>query len=239
MLKKYSFQLLLLSLLLHLVYFVLLFSKKVKIDASDESADPPGYFTRLAEIEKKEVPNQAIIFLGNSLTAGYNWQDSLHNKRVVNMGISGDNTIGVKKRLPNILKHQPAQIFLEIGINDMRRFGLGYAVPKNFTPDSIAINYEKILMEIKEKSPKTSIFIQSIFPVIDNSAVSCEECPVVIVRVNQELAALAQKHGCTYVDLYSKFEKNGRMQEQFTYDGLHLNKLGYQVWCKNVEHLLK
>jgi len=61
-------------------------------------------------------------------------KDTLH-KKVLNSGIEGDITSGVLARLDEVIRHQPAKLFICIGTNDLAR---GIAVP------SIIIAYELI-----------------------------------------------------------------------------------------------
>jgi lysophospholipase L1-like esterase len=52
-----------------------------------------------------------------------------------------------------------------------------------------------------------------------------------IEEVNPQLKKYAEALKYTYVDLFSAFlDGNGRLDLQYTYDGLHLGPAGYQHW---------
>ncbi len=94
-------------------------------------------FSTLNAKEKK------IVFLGDSLTAGYQMAQedaypSLVGKRLrsmgwisVNAGISGDTTAGGLSRIGWILKGQPDIIFLALGANDGLRGIPAYVTQRN------------------------------------------------------------------------------------------------------------
>ena len=54
--------------------------------------------------------------------------------------------------------------------------------------------------------------------------------------MNKELENLAEKKGQTYVDLFSSFiDSEGKLSDDFTEDGLHLNGEAYRLWKSLVE----
>lgn len=166
----------------------------------------------------------AIIFLGNSITDGAEWSELFQDPRVKNRGISGDITAGVINRMDEVVSQQPAKIFLLIGTNDLA---------KNITADSVVKNVLWIADYVKQQSPATKLYVQSILPV--NSAFGkfgghtnkSEQ----IKNVNAQLRQQAQPHYYSYIDLYSHFcDANGRLNARFTNDGLHLTGDGYLLW---------
>ena len=170
-----------------------------------------------------------IIFLGNSITDIGEWAEIWQNLKVKNRGISGDNTFGVLARLDEVVSSKPAKIFLMIGINDIAR---------NTPGEVIESNYEKILQRIKAASSKTKVYVQSILPTNDafTEFKRHQGKDVQIRALNQQLEMLAQKHGYTYVDLYSVFlDAEGKMDKQYTNDGLHINGYGYMKWKEVLE----
>ena len=93
---------------------------------------------------------------------------------------------------------------------------------------------EKLIVKIKQGSPRTKIYLQSLLP-IDNSfgryrkMVGKEQ---VIVETNRLYKEVAERHGVTWIDLYSKMvdPATGSMRKGLTNDGLHLLGAGYLVW---------
>jgi lysophospholipase L1-like esterase len=83
----------------------------------------------------------------------------LNDTTVLNRGIGGDITYGVLKRLDDVINRQPKKLFILLGIND---------IGKDIPDSVIAYNYFKIIKQVKEKSPATKIYVQSILPYKSN-----------------------------------------------------------------------
>ena len=166
------------------------------------------------------MPDSAIVFLGNSLTAHCEWSDLLQNNKVVNRGIAGDMTGGMLLRLNEINKHQPAKIFLSIGINDL----------SVHSKETILENYKKIVIEIQTKAPKTQLYLQSLLP-INNEVRSTGKDNQDIIYLNDKIKDIASKYDLVYVNLHSLFtDETGKLKSRLTQDGIHLDAEGYQIW---------
>ncbi len=112
----------------------------------------------------EETPKQTILFLGNSLTAGYGLekvqafpeqiQKKINTRNwpfvVVNAGISGDTSAGGLRRIDWILKRPIDILVLELGANDALR-----GVPLDITRQ----NLQKIIDKMREKYPNVHIVI--------------------------------------------------------------------------------
>lgn len=166
------------------------------------------------------MPDSAIVFLGNSLTAHCEWSDLLRDGRVVNRGIAGDMTGGMLLRLDEITKHQPRKIFLLIGINDL----------SVHSKESILENYDKIVAKIRANAPDTKLYIQSLLPV-NNEVRSTGKDNQDILFVNDKIKAIASKYNLVYVNLHPLFtDETGKLKSRLTQDGIHLDAEGYQIW---------
>lgn len=195
---------------------------------------PEHYWVRMEKFKKEPVVPGKIVFLGNSITEGGKWKQLLKDSTVINRGISGDNTFGAMARIDEIIKLKPSSLFVLIGTNDLS---------KKIPDEAILENIFSIISKVKAGSPKTKIFIQSILPVNE----TVERFPQQfnnsnhINTINDQLARYASRMRYTYVDLYSKFiDTQGKLDVKYTYDGLHLNAVGYQHWVevlKELKHL--
>ncbi|WP_455585521.1 SGNH/GDSL hydrolase family protein [Bacteroides sp.] len=183
------------------------------------------YYQRATLFEELPVTSKDIIFLGNSITNGGEWAELFGNKHVKNRGISGDICMGVYDRLDAVLKGKPAKIFLLIGINDVKR---------GDPADTIVQRIGMIVAKIKKESPKTHLYLQSVLPVTDhyNMFTGHTSRWEEVAKINEGLVRLADKEKLTYIDLYSHFvdEKTGKMNIDYTNDGLHLLGKGYLKW---------
>ena len=170
-----------------------------------------------------------IIFLGNSITDGGEWCELFQNANCKNRGISGDITAGVLNRLETITKGQPAMVFLMIGTNDMN-WGI--------SNDSVALGVHEIVQRIKSESPRTKIIVQSILPTNDyygKFSGHTKRWKDVAV-INDMLKTMAEEEGVTYLDLYRLMaDEEGKLNTDYSNDGLHLNGEGYKVWKAAIE----
>jgi lysophospholipase L1-like esterase len=57
--------------------------------------------------------------------------------------------------------------------------------------------------------------------------------------MNKELRALAKNAGVTYIDLHSRFAKNGQLPDEFTADGIHLTGKGYVLWRDTIQEYVE
>lgn len=164
-----------------------------------------------------------IVFIGDSITARGEWQEFFPNKKVLNRGIDSDVTEGVLNRLDVVINASPKQIFLMIGINDIRQ---------NINRDTSIEHYKNIINELKDKLPDTELYIQSILPIGDNTGMSNKE----VEAFNLELEKIASENNLTYIDLYSKFlDHTGFLPDCYSIDGVHLTGTGYKIWIEEIE----
>lgn len=192
--------------------------------AIDSSFHTTYYDQKRSLFELLPDGKEEIIFLGNSITDIGEWAEIFQDARVKNRGISGDNTFGVLDRLDEVLSSKPLKIFLMIGIND-----LAQQIPDEI----IIVNYERIIRKIKDRSPSTRLYLESVLPTNDEFT----EFPrhqnkdSHIQHLNYALQRLAKESGCTYIDLYQRFKgADGKLDKRYTNDGLHLKGAGYMLW---------
>jgi lysophospholipase L1-like esterase/glycerophosphoryl diester phosphodiesterase len=202
-------------------------------EAKWDSTYRPGNFKLKVE-QFASYPNSSsdIIFLGNSITAGVDWNELLGRNDVRNRGISGDISFGVLERLSEVTEGKPAKVFILIGINDISR-----NVPDSF----IVRNYRLMVSRIKAESPRTQIYFQTLLPV-NNEFTQFKNHynkDAHILFVNDELRKLAAKEKITLTDLYPRFlNADKKLDSKYTQDGLHLNAAGYKVWKEILVHYL-
>lgn len=176
----------------------------------------------------KYPPHTAKLFIGDSMTEGFDLKRFFNDPNVVNMGISGDFTSGVSQRIDHVKRLQPSMVFIMIGIND---------ILKKVPMDKVLNNYSLILRTIRMESPGTQVFVQSNLPTtLMGGSKTTNDAVVAQVRMlNDFLQVQCRELGITFVNLYPDFEINGgELNPSFTYDGLHLSEKGYQVWAGRI-----
>lgn len=185
-----------------------------------------GHYKKRIKVFKETPLNMGeIIFIGNSITEGGNdWAAKFGNNHIRNRGIGGDITDGILERLDEITYYKPKAVFLLIGINDLHNLHDVKQIPSE---KYVAKNIIKICRIIHKKSPKTKIFVQTILPasnpIVENS----------ILNVNEIIKQKEKINNYTVIDLNSAFlNDEGYLKQDLTYDGLHLNEQGYEVWVE-------
>lgn len=192
----------------------------------DSTYRPPSYALRLAQFRMFPNSEKDVIFLGNSITAGVEWQELLGNPNARNRGISGDITFGVLERLDEVTEGKPAKVFILIGINDVAR-----SIPDSVT----SANHRRMVQYIKAHSPNTKIYLQTLLPVNKDFGKHAAHYnkDELILRINDNLRKLAKDEHVELIDLYPEFlNSNGKLVDKLTYDGLHLTAEGYKKWVE-------
>ena len=168
-----------------------------------------------------------VIFLGDSLTDFLNLNELLPGINAINRGIAGDTTRGVLHRLDEVIRHKPEKLFLLIGTND---------IAIGVSPEKIASNIREIITRIKEGTPGTKIYLQTLLPT--NSSLHRDRPNDKINAVNEMLKPIAVETGCELVDLHALLSENGELPGRYTFDGLHINGEASQKWIDFIKPLL-
>lgn len=184
-----------------------------------------NYFRALPVVKK------AIVFLGDSITDWGDWAEFTGFKKVLNRGIAGDNSFGLLARIDEVLRHSPSRIFILIGTNDININGEKAAI-------YVVNNYKRLIAAIRQKSPATKIYIQSVLPV--NSDLINKQyykgTNNLINELNGCLHQLASEIKVSYIDLHRVLlDDKGQLAKKYTYDGLHLSGEGYLTWVKELQ----
>lgn len=195
---------------------------EVKIDSTYKNW---YYDSREALYNKLEDVSYDVVFFGNSITERGDWQEIIGTSlAVANRGIGGDNSFGLKARLPGIIKLKPKKVFMMIGINDI---GRGLPI------DVILANYREMIVRMKMKTPKTKIYLQSVLPLNDEILKYdyLQNKSQYIEELNAGLQALVKEFNLVYVDLRPLFSsENNVLNPLYTSDGIHLNPKAYVLW---------
>lgn len=200
----------------------------------ERTANQDRYYVRRAtHFDDLPVHKKDIIMLGNSLTDGAEWNELLRNPHVKNRGIIGDIIQGLYERMEPILQGKPRKIFILSGVND---------VSHGVDGDSIGRVMEKLIILIKERSPRTEIYVQSMLPF--NTDVQMwkllKDREQVVIDGNRAMEEACKRQGVTWINLYPLFvDKNGKLREDLTNDGLHLLGPGYLIWRDAIQQYVK
>lgn len=181
------------------------------------------YPQRIAYFKQHPLQMHDVVFVGNSITEmGGNWSVRLNQANIQNRGIGGDISTGVINRLGEITYVKPAAVFLLIGINDI-----------NHTPTppaQIAANILTLSQTIHSQSPKTKVFVQTIFPSRRNGIKAKIEATNNWIKKNK------RKGHYTIIDMHQLLvDDEGLLRREFTNDGIHLTEMGYLKWTTKLK----
>jgi len=178
---------------------------------------------RTAWHERLQQDQNAVVFLGDSITQG--WGDHMGGDfpgvKVANRGISGDTSRGVLIRLEeDVLALHPRGVVLLIGTNDLE---------ENADPETIAGNLKLILAELKRHNPSMPVVLCQTFP----SSATKKRPAEKIKKLNQLYAnAVKGDAQVTLVETWLLFaDSQGDAKPEEFPDLLHPNKTGYAKWA--------
>ena len=173
----------------------------------------------------------SIVFLGDSITALKDWSSVFKSLCVINAGISGNTTDDIISRVDEAIISKPKKLFLMIGVNDLLR-GKDEAY--------VLANYKVISDKIKNNSPDTIIYIQSILPVNNDIMTVGKIDSEKIIALNDKLKTFANGKTIFFIDLYPYFcGADNKLYKKYSQDGLHPNFFGYAVWKKILDQYVK
>ncbi len=172
---------------------------------------------------------QSIIFLGDSLTEWFELNKYFPGLAIINEGIAGDTTFGVLQRLEDIIRKPAKKIFLMIGIND---------VFNDFPEENIIENQQLIIEQIITLAAPAELIVQSLLPVNERMFGSSDPLNQLIRRINNHLQHHCNSNKVQFLDLYTEFLSGDEMNREYTTDGGHLSKKGYQVWAELIAPFL-
>ena len=167
---------------------------------------------------------ESIVFVGDSITAGGDWQKWFPEYRVAVEATPGDATDRLNERLPAIIELQPETLAILIGAND---FGQSRSV------EYVVRSIEYFLAMVRQDVPGSRTLVQSILP-------RGREYAQDIREANRHLRQYAQNVHAQYLDLWATMATDdGELKPEYTTDRLHLTPEGYEAWLSELRPALE
>lgn len=197
------------------------FLSKPKVEVKKESS---------VSSTKEKVIDDNYLFVGDFHTENLSLEDfSVPTVKVCNEDYESIDILDHMRE--RIYQYNPSVVIIELGINDLSN---------NVSSNDILSNLEKIVLEIQENRPYASIYIESIYPF--NSDVSdydedfFEENVSLddIHSINKQIKVLTQDLDVSYIDISKVLSKDGKLNEKYTDDGIHLNDDGNHQVLKKI-----
>lgn len=187
--------------------------------------DNEVYRQRMAHFAEHPLSAHQVVFFGNSLTQGGDWQALFPTADVANRGISGDNTFGMLARIDEVVASQPSLFVMLAGIND---------ISQDCPVEKIVANQREIVSRLKADSPNTRIIIESPLPINNDFGryVRLNGKEQEVQKLRRALRVMAKQEGVMYLDIHPFFaDASGKLRAELTRDGLHLTKDAYLLWA--------
>lgn len=175
--------------------------------------------------------NIDVVFYGNSITYGSNFQMLFPDIKISNLGCNRDNLDDLIHRSFIIKNVHPHKIFVLGGINSIIHISL----------DEFELKYSALIDTIMKQNPSAQLYLQSLLPVnvemeIGSRYLNCQD---IIKEANFLIRNLSQSRGCCYVDLYSAYQVNDSLPRKYTRDGLHLYPEAYKIWAQTISRYIR
>jgi len=201
------------------------------------------------QLKEQPVPAGRVVFMGDSITDGWNLAESFPGKPFVNRGISGQVTAQMLVRLyPDVVDLKPAAMVVLAGTNDIAR---------NNGPMTLTMIEENIMaMTELAQGHGIKVLLSSVMPISDYPYLrqqSAPPAPVVpggrgaaprqkmtdgrppsdILKLNAWIKDYAARVNATYVDYFSAMvDEKGWLKDGISADDLHPNADGYAIMTR-------
>ena len=212
-----GFGILSITLIAVLIWFFGFHLPKVEKDKNQQQLVKEYYDNKLnlyqQENDKYSDYEVDVVFLGDSLTDGYNLKLYYPDYVVSNRGIGGETTHGLEERLKvSAYDLKPKVVVMLIGGNNL---------------NTMFENYEDILIGLKDNLPNTKVILLSLTAMGKDWGHKNE----IACLNNVKIKLLAEKYDYTFVDLFTPlFDINiGEVYSDYTTDGAHFTSKGYEV----------
>jgi lysophospholipase L1-like esterase len=217
------------TILIYCILFLALF-----MGGKAQAQDWPNlnkYQTENTNLKPAAAGQKRIIFMGDSITEFWSIINAEYfaGKPYVNRGISGQTTPQMLVRFrADVIALKPAAVVILAGINDIA----GNTGPS--TLDMIANNI--FSMAELAKANQIKVILCSVLPAFDFPWRPNQNPAEKIVALNEMIKTYAIANDIVFVDYYSAMVDGRKgLPSSFSNDGVHPNKVGYEVMAPILE----
>jgi lysophospholipase L1-like esterase len=201
------------------------------------------------QLKQQPVPAGRVVFMGDSITDGWNLTESFPGKPYVNRGIGGQVTAQMLVRTyPDVIDLKPAAMVVLAGTNDVAR---------NNGPVTLTMIEENIMaMTELAQLHGIKVLLSSVMPISDypylrqqgaapappvpggrgappRQKMTDGRPPSDILKLNAWIRDYAASVNATYVDYFSAMvDDKGWLKDGLSGDGLHPNADGYAIMTR-------
>ena len=216
-----------------------------RADVPAPRTDSNSMIAHRALLAKRTQGTIDVYFEGNSIVRRWgatdypdflaNWKTNFFGWNAADFGWGADRIENILWRLENgeLDGVNPKVIVLDGGTNNVGQRPGGDA-----KVDDITRGIRALIDACRRKAPNATIILNGIFPRNDNradpTAVNAE-----IARINENIARMADGKSIRYVNINDKLaDKDGKLFDGMSVDGLHPTVKGYQIWADALTPIL-
>jgi len=195
------------------------------LDAMQDWNQLGRYYAANLELAKSPAEKGRVVFMGDSITDGWDLKKYFPGKPYVNRGISGQTTPQMLVRMyPDVIRLHPAAMIILAGTND---------IAANTGPETlemIADNFRA--MSDLAASHGIKVILCLLLPVSDYTASkqTPRRPPADILSLNRWLQTYAPDIRAEIADYFTPLvDEKGMLKEGYSDDGLHPNAKGYEL----------
>ena len=183
-----------------------------------------------------------ILFVGSSLMEHFPINEILMSRGlstvIYNRGISGYTIPELLESMDEqIFDLEPSVIFINIGTNDISR--------SEETAEGFEADYRNVLSQIKERLPKTKVYVMAYYPVnveLAKKVVAWPEAPQAaelrlqrLDKANAIAESLAKEMGYEFINVNDGLAGvDGQTLREYSTDGIHLWPKAYEIVFDNM-----
>jgi beta-glucosidase len=225
--------------------FLIIVATGAQAARTPESAVTPNggsYGSILTRIKQGPI---GLLFLGDSITAGWpavnnpTWA-KFEPYKPADFGVSGIDTSGLLWGITDFGELNgidPKVVVIMIGTNN-----IGHNPDEK--PEWAAAGIKKIVDTVQEKLPHAKVLLLGILPRAETKEQGGILAVAKVPQINAILKGFEDGKNITFLDLTDKFvDSQGNLLRELTFDGLHPNAKGYDVWFEamwpTLEKMLK
>jgi len=201
---------------------------------SQDWANLNKYKKQNAKLGPPKENENRIVFFGNSITESWSelYPEYFSGKDYINRGISSQTTPQMLIRFrADVIDLQPKIVIILAGTND---------IAGNTGPASIKMITDNIMsMAELAINNKIHVILSSILPAAGYPW-KPEIDPVgKILAVNNIMKTYAENNRISYLDYYSSMVTTNKvLKKEYTYDGVHPNRSGYELMSKLADQII-
>lgn len=175
------------------------------------------------EVKEKEIKamDYNYLFIGDYHTYNMKFEDFY--KPYVKVSNEDYTTNDILDDLrDHIYVYNPTHVFIELGVNDFK---------SDTSVGDVVSNLKSIIKGIQNNREMATIYVESLYPINNKVEDYNEDLKIVdndfIKEVNKEIEVMCKELKVNYIDMYDELSEKDLLKDNYTDDGISLNKDGY------------